>query len=51
LILLQKTKAEQVILVYNEFITKNLDIESLDKAKIKKLEELIAPIGLKNRAE
>jgi len=49
-ILLQKTKAEQVIPVYNEFITNYPDIESLAKAKIKKLDELIAPIGLINRA-
>jgi len=50
-ILLQKTKAEQVIPIYIEMIKKYPDIESLAKGKLTTLEKIIQPIGLIYRAK
>lgn len=50
-ILLQKTKAEQVVEFYNKFIAKYPHIQSLAKSNIEELKELIKPLGLFYRAD
>ncbi len=49
-ILLQRTRAEQVVRVYLNFKKQFPDPASLAKADIKKIEDVIAPLGLKWRA-
>lgn len=48
-IMLQRTKAEQVVLVFNRFICSFPNMEILNKASLAEIEEIIQPLGLKKR--
>ena len=50
-ILLQRTRAEQVIPVYREFVTRFPHPASLAEAGVSQVEAVIAPLGLKWRAK
>jgi len=48
-ILLQRTKAEQVAPVYNNFLKKYPTVKALAKGRIKTIENIIRPLGLLKR--
>lgn len=50
-IMLQRTKADQVVPVYNNFINKYPDIESLSKADLSELEHILWSLGLHGRGQ
>jgi len=50
-ILLQRTKAEQVVPVYKVFINRFPDCNALASASVKSIEKIILPLGLKWRAK
>jgi A/G-specific adenine glycosylase len=50
-LLLQRTRAENVVDVYNEFLKEYPSICDLSKANIERIQEIIAPLGLKKRAD
>lgn len=50
-IMLQRTKAEQVVPVYERFIEKYSDLHSLSKAPVSELEKEISSLGLEKRAQ
>jgi len=49
--LLQRTRAKQVVQVYSNFVKKFPTIDSLANAEIKEIIEMIKPLGLAYRAE
>ncbi|MEA5009132.1 hypothetical protein [Clostridium tyrobutyricum] len=49
--MLQRTKAEQVALVYEKFINNYPTILCLEKAKLEDLEIILRPLGLKSRSK
>ena len=50
-ILLQRTRATQVVPVYLDFVDKYPDAASLSKATIREIEDIILPLGLRWRAK
>jgi A/G-specific adenine glycosylase len=50
-IMLQRTKAEQVVPVYEKFITKYTNIRSICKASVSDITKAIASLGLEKRAQ
>ncbi len=49
--MLQRTKAEQIENVYTKFLEKFPDVKTLADADTESIEEVIAPLGLRYRAE
>ncbi|GAH84120.1 unnamed protein product, partial [marine sediment metagenome] len=47
--MLRRTKADQVKMVYNQLFTEYPDIETMAKAENEKLEQILYPLGLKWR--
>ncbi len=48
--MLQRTKADQVVPVYNKFLERYPDIKSLAESELSDIEELLKPLGLYWRA-